>query len=29
MIGKIDDLRIYSRVLNDQEISALYLREKP
>ena len=28
MIGKIDDLRIYSRALSDQEISALYLREK-
>ena len=29
MIGKIDDVRIYSRALSDQEISALYLREKP
>jgi len=29
MIGKIDDVRIYSRALSDQEISALYSREKP
>ena len=29
MIGKIDDVRIYSRALSDTEISALYLREKP
>ena len=29
MIGKIDDVRIYSRSLSDEEISALYLREKP
>jgi len=29
MIGKIDDVRIYSRALSDSEISALYLREKP
>ena len=29
MIGKIDDVSIYSRALSDQEISALYLREKP
>ena len=29
MIGKIDDVRIYSRALSDQIISALYLREKP
>ncbi|GIT09699.1 MAG: hypothetical protein CM1200mP30_33290 [Pseudomonadota bacterium] len=29
MIGKIDDVRIYSRALSDNEISALYLREKP
>jgi len=29
MIGKIDDVRIYSRSLSDDEISALYLSEKP
>ncbi len=29
MIGKIDDVRIYSRSLSDEEISALYLSEKP
>jgi len=29
MRGKIDDVRIYSRSLSDEEISALYLREKP
>ena len=29
MIGKIDDVRIYSRALSDDEISALYLRERP
>ena len=29
MIGNIDDVRIYSRALSDNEISALYLREKP
>ena len=29
MRGKIDDVRIYSRALSDDEISALYLREKP
>jgi len=29
MIGKIDDVRIYSRALSDEEISALYLSEKP
>ena len=29
MIGKIDDVRIYSRALSDSEIYALYLREKP
>ena len=29
MIGKIDDVRIYSRSLSDEEISVLYLREKP
>jgi len=29
MIGKIDDVRIYSRSLSDEEISALYLREQP
>ena len=29
MIGKIDDVRIYSRALSDSEISTLYLREKP
>jgi hypothetical protein len=28
-IGKIDDVRIYSRSLSDEEISALYLRENP
>ena len=27
--GKIDDVRIYSRSLSEEEISALYLREKP
>ena len=29
MIGKIDDVRIYSRSLSDEEISALYLSEQP
>ena len=29
MKGKIDDVRIYSRSLSEEEISALYLREKP
>ncbi len=29
MRGKIDDVRIYSRSLSDEEISALYLSEKP
>jgi hypothetical protein len=29
MIGKIDDVRIYSRSLSDDEIYALYLSEKP
>jgi hypothetical protein len=29
MIGKIDDVRIYSRSLSDDEIKALYLSEKP
>jgi hypothetical protein len=29
MIGKIDDVRIYSRSLSDEEIRALYLREQP
>ncbi len=29
MIGKIDEVRIYSRALSDSEISTLYLREKP
>ena len=29
MIGKIDDVRIYSRSLSDAEISALYLSEQP
>ncbi len=29
MIGKIDDVRIYSRSLSDEEISSLYLSEKP
>jgi len=29
MRGKIDDVRIYSRSLSDEKISALYLREKP
>ena len=29
MKGKIDDVRIYSRSLSDEEISALYLSEKP
>jgi hypothetical protein len=29
MIGKIDDVIIYSRSLSDDEISALYLSEKP
>ena len=29
MIGKIDDVRIYSRSLSDGEISALYFRELP
>ena len=29
MIGKIDDVRIYSRSLSDEEIRALYLSEKP
>ena len=29
MNGKIDDVRIYSRALSDEEISALYTREKP
>ena len=29
MIGKIDDVRIYSRSLSDEEISALYTRENP
>ena len=29
MRGKIDDVRIYSRALSDEEISALYLSEKP
>ncbi len=29
MIGKIDDVRIYGRALSDNEISALYLSEKP
>ena len=29
MIGKIDDVRIYSRSLSDEEISALYFSEKP
>ena len=29
MIGNIDDVRIYSRALSDNEITALYLREKP
>ena len=29
MNGKIDDVRIYSRSLSDEEISALYTRENP
>ena len=29
MIGKIDDVRIYSRSLSDEEIRALYLSEQP
>ena len=29
MIGKIDDVRIYSCSLSDEEISALYLSEQP
>ena len=29
MKGKIDDVRIYSRSLSDEEISALYFSEKP
>ena len=29
MIGKIDDVRIYSRAFSDEEIRALYLSEKP
>ena len=29
MIGNIDDVRIYSRAFSDEEISALYLSEKP
>ena len=29
MKGKIDDVRIYSRSLSSEEITALYLREKP
>jgi hypothetical protein len=29
MIGKIDDVRIYSRSLSGEEISALYLSEQP
>ena len=29
MKGKIDDVRIYSRSLSDEEISALYTRENP
>ena len=29
MIGKIDDVRIYSRSLSDDEIFDLYLSEKP
>jgi hypothetical protein len=29
MIGKIDDVRIYSRSFSDDEIKALYLSEKP
>ena len=29
MNGKIDDVRIYSRSLSDEEISALYARENP
>ena len=29
MKGKIDDVRIYSRSLSDEEISALYLSEQP
>ena len=29
MIGKIDDVRIYSRSFSDVEIRALYLSEQP
>ena len=29
MEGKIDDVRIYNRALTDEEISNLYIREKP
>ena len=29
MIGKIDDVRIFSRSFSDEEIRALYLSEKP
>ena len=29
MNGKIDDVRIYSRSLSDEAMSALYTRENP